>query len=141
MNSLQVKQLLNCDARFICEVGCNPKPTIEWRFNGKKIEDGGQYKIKTNGNTRTLTVKKLTAKNAGQSTKQERLRKDQINFLFVANVVFHCYHFSKQFLSNLSKIKYLAFFITFCFVVSLAKMVTLTNNIVYQKSAQYRKYI
>ena len=66
MNSLQVKQLLNCDARFICEVGCNPKPTIEWRFNGKKIEDGGQYKIKTNGNTRTLIVKKLTAKNAGQ---------------------------------------------------------------------------
>ena len=36
----------------------------------------------------------------------------QINFLFVANVVFRCYHFSKQFLSNLSKIKYLAFFIT-----------------------------
>ena len=26
-------------------------------------------------------------------------------------------------------------------VVSLAKMVTLTNNIVYKKSAQYRKYI
>ena len=65
----------------------------------------------------------------------------QINFLFVANVVFHCYHFSKQFFSNLSKIKYLAFFITFCFVVSLAKMVTLTTNIVYKKSAQYRKYI
>ena len=51
------------------------------------------------------------------------------------------YHFSKQFLSNLSKIKYLAFFITFCFVVSLVKMVTLTNNFVYKKSAQYRKYI
>ena len=66
---------------------------------------------------------------------------DQINFLFVANVVFQCYHFSKQFLSNLSKMKYLAFFITFCFVVGLAKMVTLTNNIVYKKSAQYRKYI
>ena len=65
----------------------------------------------------------------------------QINFLSVANVVFHCYHFSKQFLSNLSKIIYLAFFITFCFVVSLAKMVTLTNNTVYKKSTQYRKYI
>ena len=77
MNSLQVKQLLNCDARFICEVGCNPKPTIEWRFNGKKIEDGGQYKIKTNGNTRTLIVKKLTAKNAGQFTKQETLGNDR----------------------------------------------------------------
>ena len=47
----------------------------------------------------------------------------------------------KEIYFNLSKIKYLAFFITFCFVVSLAKMVTLTNNIVYQKSAQYRKYI
>jgi len=59
----------------------------------------------------------------------------------VANVVFQCYHFSKQFLSNLSKVKYLAFFITFCFVVSLAKMATLTNNIVYKKSAKYRKSI
>ena len=60
---------------------------------------------------------------------------NQINFLFVANVVFQCYHFSKQYLSNLSKIKYFAFFAIFCFVVSLAKMVTLTNNIVYKKSA------
>ena len=57
----------------------------------------------------------------------------QINFLSVANVVFQCYHFSKQFLSNLSKIKYLAFFITFCFIVSLANMVTLTNNIFTKK--------
>ena len=56
-------------------------------------------------------------------------------------VVFQCYRFSEQFLSNLSKIKYLAFFITFGFVVSLAKIVTLTTNIVYKKSAQYRKYI
>merc|ERR1712183_1066478 len=67
----------------------------------------------------------------------------QINFLFVANVDFQNFHFSKQFLSNVSKIKYLAFFIKylaffikFCFVVSLAKMVTLTTNIVYKKSAQ-----
>ena len=55
-------------------------------------------------------------------------KRDQINFLFVANVVFQCYHFSKQFSSNLSKIKYFAFFTTLSFVVSLAKMVTLTNN-------------
>ena len=47
--------------------------------------------------------------------------------LFVAKVVFQYYHFSKQFLPNLSEIKYLAFFITFCFVVSLAKMVTLAT--------------
>ena len=65
---------------------------------------------------------------------------NQINFLFVANVVFQCYHFSKQFLSNRSKYKYLAFFITFCFLASLAKMVTLTTNIVYKISAQYWKY-
>ena len=54
-----VKQLLECDARFICEVGCNPKPNIHWKFNGKAIEDGGRYKIKNNGNTRMLIVKKL----------------------------------------------------------------------------------
>ena len=35
----------------------------------------------------------------------------------------------------------MAFFITFCFVLSLEKMVTLTINIVYKKSAQYRKYL
>merc|ERR1719270_1833296 len=51
-----VKQLLDCDARFVCEVGCNPKPNIAWKFNGKAIEDGGRYKIKNNGNTRMLIV-------------------------------------------------------------------------------------
>ena len=59
----------------------------------------------------------------------------QINFLFVVNVVFQSYHFSKQFLSNLSKIKYFAFFIIFCFFVGLAKMATLTTNIVDKNSA------
>ena len=57
----------------------------------------------------------------------------------VSNVAFHFYHFSKQTLSNLWKNKYLAFFITFCFFVSLAKMVTLNIHFVYKKSAQYRK--
>ena len=60
-----VKQLLDCDARFVCEVGCNPKPTIVWKCNGKVIEDGGRYKIKNNGNTRMLIVKKLKATDAG----------------------------------------------------------------------------
>lgn len=60
-----VKQLLDCDARFVCEVGCNPKPNIAWKFNGKAIEDGGRYKIKNNGNTRMLIVKKLKATDAG----------------------------------------------------------------------------
>ncbi len=63
-----VKQLLDCDARFMCEVGCNPKPEIEWRFNGKPIADGGRYKIKTNGNTRSLLVKKLKDTDAGKYT-------------------------------------------------------------------------
>ena len=49
----------------------------------------------------------------------------QPNKLLIRDDVFQCYQFSKQFLSNLSKIKYLAFFITFC----------------YKKSGQYRKYI
>ena len=52
----------------------------------------------------------------------------QINFLFMVNLVFQCYHFSKQFLSNLSKIKYLAFFITSFVVVSLTKMVTYSDK-------------
>ena len=60
-----VKQLLNCDARFVCEVGCNPKPEIKWTFNGETIEDGGRYKMKTNGNTRTLLIKKLLDTDAG----------------------------------------------------------------------------
>ena len=60
-----VKQLLNCDARFVCEVGCNPKPDITWTFNGQPIDDGGRYKIKSNGNTRTLLIKKLLDTDAG----------------------------------------------------------------------------
>ena len=60
-----VKQLINCDARFVCEVSCNPKPVITWMFNGEPIEDGGRYKIKTNGNTRTLLIKKLKDSDQG----------------------------------------------------------------------------
>ena len=61
-----VQQLPNCDARFICEVGANPKPEITWLFNGKPIEDGPKYKIKNNGNTRTLHIKKLTDADVGE---------------------------------------------------------------------------
>ena len=61
-----VKQLVDCDARFVCEVGCNPKPDIQWLFNGKPIEDGGRYKIKSNGNTRTLNIKRLTESDVGE---------------------------------------------------------------------------
>ena len=61
-----VKQLLDCDARFICDVGCNPKPDVTWTFNGKPIEDGPKYKIKNNGNTRMLMIKRLTEADAGE---------------------------------------------------------------------------
>lgn len=52
--------------RFVCDVGCNPKPDITWSFNGKTIEDGGRYKIKNNGNTRMLMIKKITEADAGE---------------------------------------------------------------------------
>ena len=46
-------------------VGCNPKPEISWKFNGKPIETGGRYKITNNGNTRTLLIKKLQDSDVG----------------------------------------------------------------------------
>jgi hypothetical protein len=76
-----VKQLLNCDARFVCEVGCNPKPEIVWKFNGKPIEDGGHYKIKTNGNTRTLMVKKVQQGNALLHKNLEHSQYSTLNFI------------------------------------------------------------
>lgn len=63
-----VKQLIDCDARFVCEVGCNPKPEVCWKFNGSPIADGGRYKIKTNGNTRSLFIKKIKESDAGSYT-------------------------------------------------------------------------
>ncbi len=61
-----VQQLPECDARFVCEVGCNPKPDIMWLHNGKPIEEGPKYKIKNNGNTRMLVVKRLSDEDAGE---------------------------------------------------------------------------
>lgn len=55
--------------RLICEVGANPKPDIQWLFNGRPIDEessGGKYKIKNNGNTRMLIVKKLDDADAGE---------------------------------------------------------------------------
>jgi serine/threonine protein kinase len=60
-----IKQLLNCDAKFICDVGSNPKPEVSWLCNGEPIEDGGRFKIKTNGNSRMLMIKKLQESDAG----------------------------------------------------------------------------
>ena len=53
-----MKDLKNLNAhyninRFVCEVGCNPKPDIAWTFNGAPLVEGDRHKIKTNGNTRS----------------------------------------------------------------------------------------
>merc|ERR1719462_70908 len=63
-----IKQLLTCDAKFICEVGCNPRPTIAWFHNGEPVEDDARHKIKTNGMTRMLIIKKITDADAGSYT-------------------------------------------------------------------------
>ena len=80
-------------------------------------------------------------KNAFGCFDENNTGNEQIIFYLWQMLFFSIITFKNNFFINQSKIKYLAFFITFCFVVSLAKMVTLTNNIVYKKSAQYRKYI
>ena len=36
-----------------------------WTCNGSVVEDGGRFKIKNNGNTRTLIIKKLKESDAG----------------------------------------------------------------------------
>lgn len=63
-----VKQIKDCDARLICEVGANPKPDVQWLHNGKPIdaEDGSRYRIKNNGNTRTLIIRRLEDGDAGE---------------------------------------------------------------------------
>ena len=51
------------------QVGANPKPEIQWLFNGKPIDEetsGGKYRIKNNGNTRMLIVRKLDDSDAGE---------------------------------------------------------------------------
>ena len=63
-----IKQLLTCDAKFVCEVGCNPRPTIAWFHNGEPVEDDARHKIKTNGMTRMLIIKKITDADAGSYT-------------------------------------------------------------------------
>ena len=63
-----IKQLLNCDAKFVCEVGCNPRPTIAWYFNGEPVEEDARHKIKTNGMTRMLIIKKIKESDVGSYT-------------------------------------------------------------------------
>jgi len=63
-----IKQLLNCDAKFVCEVGSNPRPTISWFFNGEPVEEDKRHKIKTNGMTRMLMIKKIQESDVGSYT-------------------------------------------------------------------------
>jgi len=63
-----IKQLLNCDAKFVCEVGSNPRPTISWYFNGELVEDDARHKIKTNGMQRMLLIKKIKDSDVGSYT-------------------------------------------------------------------------
>ncbi|XP_068737512.1 uncharacterized protein [Montipora capricornis] len=49
---------------FYCTVGGNPRPTVEWLFNGKNLVSGGKYSISEG----ELTVKNLNYSDAGQYT-------------------------------------------------------------------------
>jgi len=63
-----IKQLINCDAKFVCEVGSNPRPEISWFFNGEPLEEDKRRKIKTNGMTRMLLIKKIQESDVGSYT-------------------------------------------------------------------------
>ena len=63
LNSIQ--QLRDCDAKFVCEVNSNPRPEIAWFFNGKPVEEDKRHKIKTNGMTRMLMIKKIQDSDIG----------------------------------------------------------------------------
>jgi len=63
-----VKQLLNCDAKFICEVNCNPRPEVAWFFNGEPLVEDKRHKLKTNGMTRMLLIKKIQESDIGSYT-------------------------------------------------------------------------
>ena len=49
---------------FYCTVGGNPRPTMNWLFNGKNLVSGGKYSI----GEMELTVKNLNYSDAGQYT-------------------------------------------------------------------------
>jgi len=63
-----IKQLADCDAKFVCEVGSNPRPEIQWLFNGQPVVEDKRHKIKTNGMTRMLLIKRITESDVGSYT-------------------------------------------------------------------------
>jgi len=50
---------------FYCTVGGNPRPRIEWRFKGSKLQSGSKYRIQDGGE---LNIKHLNYSDAGQYT-------------------------------------------------------------------------
>merc|ERR1719175_302153 len=63
-----VKQLLDCDAKFVCEVNSNPRPDVTWFFNGAPLVEDKRHKLKTNGMTRMLLIKRLQESDVGSYT-------------------------------------------------------------------------
>jgi len=53
------------NTNFNCTAGGNPRPRIEWRFNGRKLLSGSKYWIKDDGE---LSIKHLNYSDAGQYT-------------------------------------------------------------------------
>ena len=53
------------NTNFYCTAGGNPRPRIEWRFKGSKLQSGSKYWIKDDGE---LDIKHLNYSDAGQYT-------------------------------------------------------------------------
>ena len=50
---------------FYCTAGGNPRPRMEWRFNGSKLQSGSKHWIKNDGE---LNIEHLNYSDAGQYT-------------------------------------------------------------------------
>ena len=53
------------NTNFYCPAGGNPRPRMEWRFKGTKLQSGSKYWIKDDGE---LNIKHLNYSDAGQYT-------------------------------------------------------------------------
>ena len=53
------------NTNFYCTAGGNPRPRMEWRFKGSKLQSGSKHWIKNDGE---LNIKRLNYSDAGQYT-------------------------------------------------------------------------
>ena len=53
------------NTNFYCTAGGNPRPRVEWKFNGSKLQSGSKHGIKDDGE---LNIKHLNYGDAGQYT-------------------------------------------------------------------------